>query len=183
MRTLLTPILLATALIPMGCKGHEVPGNANASPAPEAATEHHTGHAHGAHGAESASTNQAAAPAGRVFFIEPAAGAQVTSPFRVRFGVEGRRVRPAGEDINDQESGHHHLLIDTDGLAAGSFVPKDAQHIHYGGGQTEAMITLSPGTHKLTMQFADGAHRSYGPQWSAAIEVVVAAPAAGEAAP
>jgi hypothetical protein len=53
-------------------------------------------------------------------------------------------------------------------------VPADAQHIHYGLGQTEADLRLEPGPHTLRLQFADGAHRSYGSQVHTLIHVNVA---------
>jgi hypothetical protein len=52
-------------------------------------------------------------------------------------------------------------------------VPKDSTHLHYGKGQTEAEVKLSPGKHKLTLQFADGLHRSYGSKLAATVSVNV----------
>ena len=49
----------------------------------------------------------------------------------------------------------------------------DDQHRHFGKGQTETEITLPPGRYRLTMQFADGAHRSYGEKMRKTIEVTV----------
>jgi hypothetical protein len=71
-------------------------------------------------------------------------------------------------------SGHHHLFIDAeDSLAAGTVVPADSIHIHFGKGQTEYALTLLPGKHKLTLQMADGLHRSYGGKLAATITVNV----------
>jgi len=70
--------------------------------------------------------------------------------------------------------GHHHLLIDAeDSLTAGTMVPKDSTHLHFGKGQTETEIKLAPGKHKLALQFADGLHRSYGGKLSTVITVNV----------
>lgn len=109
----------------------------------------------------------------RVYFTNIKEGDSVKSPIKLSFGVDGMGVRPAGEDANDKTTGHHHLIIDSDGIAAGQVVPMNAQHIHYGKGQTSAEITLKPGQHTLRLQFADGIHRSYGPEMSAAIKVTV----------
>lgn len=109
----------------------------------------------------------------RVFFAEPADGARVKSPFVVKFGLEGMTIRPAGEDALDKTTGHHHLIINGKPGDLGTVVPADDTHIHYGKGQTEAEISLPAGKHTLTMQFADGAHRSYGPALSATITVEV----------
>jgi hypothetical protein len=108
-----------------------------------------------------------------VSFISPKDGATVTSPFKVKFAVHGKKIKPAGEATDDKKVGHHHLLIDTDSLAEGTVVPSDETHKHYGKGQTEDKITLPPGKHKLTLQFADGLHRSYGEKWAKTIEVNV----------
>jgi hypothetical protein len=110
-------------------------------------------------------------PAQSVYFIEPKDGATVTSPFKVAFGVTGMTVEPAG-DIK-ANSGHHHLLINLPPIAAGQTIPVDGTHLHFGKGQTEAEITLPPGNYKLTMQFANGAHLSYGPAMAATISVTV----------
>ncbi|HVZ55410.1 MAG TPA: DUF4399 domain-containing protein [Chitinophagaceae bacterium] len=114
-----------------------------------------------------------AIPAGaKVFFKNLKPGATVTSPFKVQMGAEGIRVDTAGPVVAG--SGHHHLFIDAeDSLAAGTVVPKDSTHLHFGKAQTETELTLAPGKHKLTLQFADGAHRSYGGKLSATVTVNV----------
>lgn len=112
---------------------------------------------------------QAAQP--RVFFVAPANGAVVSNPVVVKFGVEGMAIKPAGEGVPN--TGHHHLIIDGDPIPAGQVVPADDSHLHFGKGQTETTVNLTPGDHTLTMQFADGAHRSYGPAMSQTIKVHV----------
>jgi hypothetical protein len=112
-----------------------------------------------------------AAAAEKVFFIEPKDGATVTSPVKVRFGLEGMKIGTLG-DLTPGH-GHHHLIINGKPLAKGEVVPADKTHIHYGKGQTEAEVDLAPGTYTLTMQFADGAHRSYGPEMSATVNITV----------
>lgn len=109
----------------------------------------------------------------RVHFIEPKDGATVPSDFTVKMGVDGFAIKEAGLDLVDQKSGHHHLIIDGTFIPAGQVVPQDANHIHYGKGQTEAKVSLKPGKHTLTLQFADGAHKSYGEPMSATITVNV----------
>ena len=111
------------------------------------------------------------APAQSVWFVEPKDGAMVTSPFKVAFGVKGMAVEPAGEI--KPNSGHHHLLINLGPIPAGEPIPVDDTHLHFGKAQTEAEIKLPPGNYKLTMQFANGAHISYGPAMAASINVTV----------
>lgn len=108
----------------------------------------------------------------KVMFTNLKDGAVVTSPFKVQMGTEVMKVDTAGPVVAG--SGHHHLIIDgLDSLMAGEMVPKDSTHLHFGKGQTETELTLAPGRHKLTMQFADGLHRSYGSRLSATVTVNV----------
>jgi hypothetical protein len=113
----------------------------------------------------------AGALAQSVSFVEPADGATVTSPFKVKFAVSGMEVKPAGDMTAN--TGHHHLLINAEPVKAGESVPFDATHLHFGKGQTETDVTLPPGVYTLTLQFANGAHQSYGPAGSKSIKVTV----------
>lgn len=106
-----------------------------------------------------------------VDFIEPKNSGNVSSPFKVKFAVNGMQVAPAGE--MKEGTGHHHLLINAADIPEGTVIPMDDQHRHFGKGQTETEITLPPGRYRLTMQFADGAHRSYGEKIRKSIEVTV----------
>ncbi|KQV46089.1 MULTISPECIES: DUF4399 domain-containing protein [unclassified Duganella] len=111
------------------------------------------------------------AAAQSVDFTEPKSGAVVSSPFKVKFAVTGMEVKPAGS--MDSNTGHHHLIINGDSMKVGESIPFDETHLHFGKGQTETDVTLPPGTYKLTMQFANGAHQSYGPGLSKSITVTV----------
>lgn len=120
------------------------------------------------------------APAGaKVSFTEPADGATVTSPVHVVMAVEGLTVNPAG--VLMPATGHHHLIVDGQPVPMGETVPKDATHIHFGKGDAETSLELTPGKHTLTLQFADGMHRSYGPDLSSTITVTVSGEAAAAA--
>ena len=110
-------------------------------------------------------------PAQSVSLVEPVSGATVSSPFKVRFGVKGMTVEPAG-DIKPN-SGHHHLVINGEAVPAGQSVPFTERSLHFGKGQTEAEITLPPGSYNLTAQFANGAHQSYGKPMSQTINITV----------
>ena len=113
----------------------------------------------------------ASAFAASVSFVEPQDGAIVAKTFAVKFAVDGMEVKPAGE--LSATSGHHHLIINGAPISAGEVVPFDDRHIHFGKGQTEATVTLAPGTYRLTLQFANGAHQSYGEALSKTITVTV----------
>ena len=121
--------------------------------------------------ADPALTVQSPPKEAKVFFVEPTADSTVTSPVKVVMGVEGMSVKKAGE--LEKDTGHHHIIINKGHITKGSVVPADAHHIHYGGGQTEAELELPKGKHTLTLQFADGLHRSYGEQLSASIHITV----------
>jgi hypothetical protein len=112
-----------------------------------------------------------AAFAQSVEFVEPKNGATLTSPFKVVFAVKGMTVQPAGDMTAN--TGHHHLLINAENIPNGVVIPMDDTHKHFGKGQTETEVSLPPGKYKLTMQFANGAHQSYGPQLAKSIDVVV----------
>ena len=107
----------------------------------------------------------------RVFFIEPKDGAVVKGAVRVVMGLEGMTIKPSGKVVKG--TGHHHVLVNRGAMRKGKVIPTDKTHLHYGKGQTEASIKLAPGDYRLTMQFADGLHRSYGPRLSATIRVRV----------
>lgn len=107
----------------------------------------------------------------RVFFKNLKDGQVVASPVAVEMGVEGMTVGKAGE-IKEGE-GHHHIIVDGAAVTTGEAVTKDDTHIHFGAGQTEASVPLTPGKHTLTLQFADGAHRSFGPDLSSTVTVEV----------
>lgn len=113
-----------------------------------------------------------ALPAGsKVAFTEPKDGATVPAKFTAKFSLAGLKIEKAGP--LKPGTGHHHLIVDGTATPAGEVVAKDATHLHFGNGQTEAELTLTPGKHTLTLQFADGAHASYGPAMSQTITVNV----------
>ena len=113
----------------------------------------------------------AGAAAQSVAFVEPVDGAVVSSPFHVKFAVNGMSVKPAGEIVAG--TGHHHLIINADYVKEGESIPFDDKHLHFGKGQTETDVKLPPGSYTLTLQFANGAHQSYGPKLSQTIHVTV----------
>lgn len=112
------------------------------------------------------------APAGaKVFFKNLKDGQSVTNPVKVEMGIEGMAIDTAGSMAAG--TGHHHLLIDIDSIPEGVVVPKDSTHLHFGKGQTSTEVTLTPGKHKLTLQLADGIHRSYGGRLTSTVTVNV----------
>ena len=116
----------------------------------------------GAAGLVIANTARTPSPAGaEVYFITPQDGATVSSPVTVKFGLKGMGIAPAG--IVFENSGHHHLIIDADLPPVGAPIPTDAQHMHFGKGQSEATIDLKPGKHSLQLLLGDFAHTPHDP--------------------
>lgn len=108
----------------------------------------------------------------KVFFVNLKDGQKIKSPFKVEMGVSGIALDTAG--VLKPASGHHHILVDAgDSLTAGIIVPKDSTHLHFGNAQKSAELNLTPGEHKLTLQYADGIHRSYGGKLAASVTVTV----------
>jgi hypothetical protein len=99
----------------------------------------------------------------KVYFISPADGDVVTSPVTVRFGLKDMGVAPAGVDVPN--TGHHHLLVDLDGpLPMRPLpLPKSEEVRHFGGGQTEVDLELSPGVHTLQLLLANHLHVPHEP--------------------
>src|ERR1700743_1408837 len=104
------------------------------------------------------------APAGaEVYIIAPRDGAKIHGPVTVRFGLKGMGIAPAG--VKFDNTGHHHLLVDTDisELKLDAPMPATDKIVHFGKGQTETSLTLTPGTHTLQLVFGDYLHQSFDP--------------------
>jgi hypothetical protein len=97
-----------------------------------------------------------------VYIISPKDGAKVTSPFVVQFGLKGMGIAPAGMKFDN--TGHHHLLIDTDAPAnIAAPLPASEKVVHFGKGQTETTLTLPPGQHTLQLLLGDFSHVPHNP--------------------
>lgn len=104
------------------------------------------------------------APEGvRLYIIAPENGATVRSPVTVKFGLSGMGVAPAG--VARENTGHHHVLINTDvkDIDATMPLPANANIKHFGGGQTEARLDLPPGQHTLLLMIGDENHVPFNP--------------------
>lgn len=107
------------------------------------------------------------APAGaQVYFINLVDGATVTSPVLIQFGLKKAGVAPAGTQVVD--TGHHHLLIDDPQVDLTVPLPASESVKHFGGGQTETLLSLKPGKHTLQMVFGDWKHQPFNPTVSSA---------------
>ena len=104
----------------------------------------------------------APAPAPQIGILLPAANARVTSPVTVRFRLANYGVAPAG--TNMERTGHFHLLIDNEAGAPGTVIPADSLHVHYGKGQIEVSVPMTPGRHVLRAVLGDYQHKVIGPE-------------------
>jgi hypothetical protein len=151
---ILSPILkfatFGSAVLVVSCNQHHAPQAEPAAGNENVATET-------AEASSPAVMPRTASPEGAsVFFISPADGDTVANPVSIEFGIEGMNVVKAGD--NQPDSGHHHLLVDTDLPDFGLPIPADKHHIHFGDGSTSTEITLEPGTHTLRMLLGDHLH-------------------------
>ena len=96
-----------------------------------------------------------------VYFIDLKDGVTVPTKLTIRFGLRDMGVAPAGSDRAN--SGHHHLLIDTELPALDQPIANDFNHLHFGAGQTEVEITLKSGTHTLQLLLGDKDHIPHNP--------------------
>jgi hypothetical protein len=130
-------------------------------------------HEHAAPAAPAAPIVRTPRPAdAKLYIISPKNGETVTSPVTVRFGLSGMGVAPAG--VANPATGHHHLIVDAPLPPLDAPLPKDEHHVHFGGGQTEASVTLTPGKHTLQLVLADKDHVPHDPPLvSEKIEITV----------
>lgn len=150
MPTRRTFALITATLMIAGCAPESAPEAPAAAPAEMTAP------------AAAPTVMRSSAPAGaQAYIIEPADGATVTSPVTVAFGLRGIGVAPAGIDLPN--TGHHHLLIDTELANFDSPIPANAQHVHFGLGQTETTVELAPGRHELRLVLGDHLHIPHDP--------------------
>jgi uncharacterized protein DUF4399 len=131
-------------------------------------------------------SGQSTAPAGAFsYFVNLKNGDTVTSPFKVVFGLSpSMGVAPSG--VEKPNVGHHHLLVDKTLTAEEMTQPitVDEQHVHFGKGQTETMVTLSPGKHTLQLMLGDWTHIPFKPPvQSEVITVTVKGEAAAKPEP
>lgn len=104
----------------------------------------------------------AAAPGAEAYIISPKDGERVKNPVVVRFGLKGMGIAPAG--VKFDNTGHHHLLVDTDAPADLSQpLPANERILHFGKGQTETTLTLPPGKHTLQLLLGDATHTPHEP--------------------
>lgn len=168
-------ILFVPALMIIGvvaCNDAATDKKAEGADTTATTASHDSGHAGHTMDTAQAITPLPAIPEGaKVYFKNLKNGQTLASPFKVVMGADNIAVDTIG--AVKPASGHHHILIGLDSIPAGQVVPKDSTHIHFGNAQKETELNLPPGKHKISLQFADGVHRSYGSKLSATITVNV----------
>lgn len=108
-----------------------------------------------------------------LYFIWPVDGTVIRGgKFWVRMGLRNMGVAPKGTTLAN--TGHHHLLIDTELPPMNEAIPSDRNHLHFGAGETEARVELSPGKHTLQLLLGDPDHVPHDPPvYSKKISVIV----------
>ena len=165
-------VLLGAALLVVGlaaCAPKEeaaAPAEAPAAAPAEPAAEEHADH-------------PAPGPGARIFFVEPANGATVTSPVKIVFGAENFIIEKRVEGVINPGAGHHHIGLDTQCLPPGEIIPTAAPWVHFGDGSSTIEFQLPPGEHHLVAQVGDGEHRTLAePGLCAELHLIVAEGAA-----
>ena len=97
----------------------------------------------------------------KVYFINLNDGDQVQSPFLIQFGLSDMGIAPAGTDRNN--TGHHHLLINVNDIDLSKPIPSSSNHIHFGGGQTESLVELLPGSYSMQLVLGNMTHTPHDP--------------------
>jgi peptidoglycan hydrolase-like protein with peptidoglycan-binding domain len=119
-----------------------------------------------------AATRRPSPPDAKVYIENITDGQRIPSQTIVRFGLLNMGVAPAG--VEKPNTGHHHLLVDAPLPPLDRPIPNDFNHLHFGGGQTEARVTLTPGRHTLQLLLGDENHVPHNPPvMSRPISVVV----------
>jgi uncharacterized protein DUF4399/uncharacterized protein DUF6130 len=115
----------------------------------------------GAYGARQVSAQSKKA---RIFFVEPKSGAAVKSPVHLKFGVENYKIMavPDGTVTTARPGvGHYHVGVDQDCLKPETTIVKGTpQWVHFGKGDSEIDMQLTPGKHKLALQLGDDLHNT-----------------------
>lgn len=84
-------------------------------------------------------------------------GAQIETPYVLRFGLTGFGLAPITKA--QAHTGHHHLLINRElPLDFSKPLPFTEQYIHFGKGQMETVLNLQPGFYTLRLVLADHRH-------------------------
>jgi hypothetical protein len=109
----------------------------------------------------SSSARHTSPPGAKEYIVSPADGDYVPKTVTIRFGLVNMGLAPAG--VEKANFGHHHLLIDAPLPSLDQPIPNDENHLHFGAGQTEATITLTPGRHTLQLLLGDAQHVPHDP--------------------
>jgi hypothetical protein len=97
-----------------------------------------------------------------LYIIYPRDGQRLRGEFPVRFGLRNMGVTYAGD--TRANAGHHHLLVDVkEPIEANVPLPTSNNYLHFGGGQTETRLKLSPGYHTLQLVLGDAEHKPFNP--------------------
>ena len=100
----------------------------------------------------------------RIFFASPKNGASVKSPVHLTFGIENYKIAAVPEgDVKTVRPGvgHYHVGVDTGCVKTGETIVKGTPSwIHFGKGDSQIDMQLTPGKHRLALQLGDDLHNT-----------------------
>lgn len=110
----------------------------------------------------------------KVMITSPKEGAVIAQTSTVQLAINGMKVEAAGKSgVARAGAGHFIVIVDGAAIKTGGKIPMDGSHFHLAKGEKEVKLTLTPGAHTITAQFADGAHLSYGEMMAQTVKVTV----------
>ena len=103
-----------------------------------------------------------APPDARAYIIWPKDGQVINGgKLWLRMGARNVGIAPAG--IEKANTGHHHLIINTELPPLDEEIPNDPNHLHFGAGQSEVRLEFPPGEHTLQLLMGDAKHIPHNP--------------------
>ena len=111
----------------------------------------------------------------KVFFLDLKDGQTIPAKITIHFGISGMDLAAAGS--SRPNTGHHHLLIDTPLPSLDQPIPADFNHLHFGRGQDDMELSLTPGPHTLQLLLGDGNHVAHDPPVVSPVIHVIVDPA------
>ena len=107
-----------------------------------------------------------------VTLTAPTDDAHIAGGVQLAMSADGLTIEEAGEVHDD--AGHFHVIADDGCTETGAAVARDADHVHFGKGQSEGVIYLEPGAHELCLQAGDGEHIALDATDTVSIQVGIA---------
>src|SRR5215510_1745622 len=129
--------------------------------APASAQQH--GHVAQAASSSPALGQRTPAPQDAYVYIGWPNDGQTLNAGRIKIWFDARNIGVAPAGVTFANTGHHHLLINVPIPPLDEPIPNSKNHLHFGAGQTEAFVDLTPGTYTLQLLMGDAEHVPHDP--------------------